>query len=61
MPSTLTQNVPAEAIRSHVDVVIGKNPTRGGSSDTEVNEPIVKPTGWPSTMAVTTVTPLGSG
>src|SRR6185436_20570262 len=41
------------------DVVIGRNPTSGGSSDTEVNEPIVKPTGSPSTIAVTTVTPVG--
>src|ERR1700741_1144512 len=47
-------------MRSHrSDVVIGKNPTSGGSSDTEVNEPTVNPTGWPSTIAVTTVTPVG--
>ena len=60
MPSTLTQKVPAEAIRNQrSDVVIGKNPTSGGSSDTEVNEPMVNPTGSPSTIAVTTVTPVG--
>src|SRR3954451_3347095 len=60
MPSTLTQKVPADAIRSHrSDVVMGKNPTSGGSRETEVNDPTVKPTGWPSTIAVTTVTPVG--
>ena len=59
-PSTLTQKLPADAMRSHrSDVVIGKNPTSGGSSDTEVNEPMVNPTGSSSTIAVTTVTPVG--
>ena len=60
MPSTLTQNEPVDAMRSHrSDVVIGRNPTSGGSSDTDVNEPMVNPTGSPSTIAVTTVTPVG--
>ena len=49
-----------DAIRSHrSDVVIGKKPTNGGSSDTDVNEPMVNPTGSSSTIAVTTVTPVG--
>ena len=40
--------------------IIGRNPTSGGSSDTEVNEPMVNPTGVPSAVvAVTTVTPVG--
>ena len=60
MPSTLTQKLPTDAIRSQrSDVVIGRNPTSGGSSDTDVNEPMVNPTGSPSTIAVTTVTPVG--
>ena len=60
MPSTLTQKLPTDAIRiQRSEVVIGKNPTNGGSSETDVNEPMVNPTGSPSTIAVTTVTPVG--
>src|SRR5688572_9562533 len=39
--------------------VIGRNPTIGGSSDTEVNEPIVNPAGRSPLMPVTIVTPVG--
>ena len=42
------------------EVTIGRNPTSGGSSDTDVNDPMVNPTGVPSAeQAVTTVTPVG--
>ena len=41
------------------DALPGRKPTRGGSSETDVNDPMVRPTGrWPS-CAVTTVTPVG--
>jgi hypothetical protein len=33
--------------------------TRAGSRETDVNELAVTPTGWPSAMAQTAVTPLG--
>ena len=57
--SAAGQNESAAAMRNHrSDVVIGKKPTSGGSSETDVNDPIVKPTGSPSTIAVTTVTPV---
>ena len=38
---------------------IGRKPTSGGSSETDMNEPIVNPTGRSSTVPVTTVTPVG--
>src|SRR6056297_550733 len=38
----------------------GRNPTIGGSSDTEVNEPMVNPCGVPfESIPATTVTPVG--
>ncbi len=59
-PSTFTQNRPEADIAAHDDeFVVGKNPTIGGSSDTEVNDPIVNPTGVSPSMPVTTVTPVG--
>src|SRR4029453_18469486 len=58
--STLTQKVPLGAIAVHVSlVVIGRKPTIGGSSDTDVNDPIVNPAGRPSAMPETIVTPVG--
>ena len=39
--------------------VCGRKPTIGGSSDTEVNEPIVKPIGSSSCKPDTIVTPVG--
>ena len=43
---TLTQNLPAGAIACHVSLLtIGRKPTSGGSSDTDVNDPIVNPAG----------------
>ena len=57
---TFTQNRSEGAIASHVMLfVIGRNPTIGGSSDTDVNEPIVNPAGWSPFMPVTIVTPVG--
>ena len=41
------------------DPSCGRNPTSGGSSETEVKEPIVKPTGASPFIPVTTVTPVG--
>jgi hypothetical protein len=39
----------------------GKNPTIGGLSDTDVKDPIVAPTGFPSgLMPVTTTTLVGT-
>ena len=60
-PSTLTQNEPVSAMScQRVELTIGRNPTSGGSSETDVNEPIVKPTGVPSALvAVMMVTPVG--
>ena len=58
--STLTQKLPLGAIAVHVSlVVIGRKPTIGGSSETDVNDPIVNPPGRPSAMPVTIVTPVG--
>jgi 5-formyltetrahydrofolate cyclo-ligase len=59
--STLTQKLPASFISAQVsESVWGRKPTSGGSSDTDVNEPIVKPCGRsPSAMPVITVTPVG--
>ena len=37
----------------------GRNPTSGGSSDTETKEPMIMPTGPSSPVAVTRVTPVG--
>jgi hypothetical protein len=44
----------------HVEeLTAGKNPIRGGSSETEVNELHAIPVGLPSTVPVTTTTPEG--
>lgn len=43
-----------------VESTWGKKPTIGGSSDTDVNDPMVKPCGRsPGAIPVTTVTPVG--
>src|SRR3954452_13625018 len=56
----LAQKRPAVWIFGHVDELLpAQNNTRGGSSDSEAKEPTAKPTGWPSVMAVMTVTPVG--
>ena len=58
--STFTQNRPDGSIAFHVSLsVIGRNPTIGGCSDTEVNDPIVKPAGRSPSIPVTIVTPVG--
>ena len=59
--STLMQTAPASRIFGKlVDTWVGRNATRGGSSDTEVNDPTAIPTGpFSSCMAVTTTTPVG--
>ena len=58
--STFTQNRPDADIAAQDDeFVVGRNPTIGGSSDTEVNDPMVNPTGVSPSMPVTTVTPVG--
>src|SRR5215211_7287771 len=58
---TFTQKWPCRSmLGQEEDVLAGRNATSGGSSDTDVNEPMAKPTGLPSSMAVTTVTPVGN-
>lgn len=43
------------------DEVPGRNPTSGGSSDTETKDPIVMPNGLPSELnPVTTTTEVGA-
>lgn len=55
----LTQKAPALAMRGQlVEDFAGARATIGGSSESEVNAWHVKPTGAPSSMAVTTVTPV---
>src|SRR5271165_4539278 len=57
---TLTQKAPARAMRGQlVELLAGARATIGGSRDSEVNDWQVNPTGAPSSMAVTTVTPVG--
>ena len=57
----LTQNVPACSMRGHArEVFAGQNSTIGGSSETLVNDWQVRPTGSPSDIAVTTVTPVAN-
>ena len=56
----MTQNFPPAAIACHVSLAIwGRNPTSGGSSDTDVNDPIVNPAGTSPAQPVTMVTPVG--
>ena len=66
--STFTQKAPVGPISCQLsEVKAGRNPTSGGSSETEVNEPMVRPDGLASrsepggagTNPVTTVTPVG--
>ena len=57
---TLTQKWPAAAILGQVvEARSGKNATSGGSSDTDVNDPTIIPTGPYSLDAVTAQTPVG--
>src|SRR3954452_23331108 len=59
-PSMVTQNAPALWILGQIDEFLsGRNQTSGGSSDTDVNDPIAKPTGEPSNTAITITTPVG--
>src|SRR3954451_14031612 len=60
-PSTFTQNRPVGAIFCQlIDSAVGRKPTAGGSSDTDVKDPIVMPKGCPSSARpVTIVTPVG--
>jgi hypothetical protein len=57
----LTQNLPARSILGQLDDdLAGKKAIRGGSSETDVNEPTTKPARPPSgSAAVTTQTPVG--
>src|SRR6478609_432261 len=57
----LTQNRPLGSMSGQLfEFRPGKKPTRGGSSETDANEPIVRPFGCPSTPSpVITVTPVG--
>jgi hypothetical protein len=58
--STLTQKAPAAAIRGQLtEVFAGRMAISGGSSDTDVKEPIAIPTGVSSSIAVTMTTPVG--
>src|SRR5580692_8690096 len=60
-PRMLTQKAPARSTFGQlVDDLSGKNATIGGSSDTDVNEPMTSPAGPVSgSIAVTTQTPVG--
>src|SRR5918993_4340235 len=56
----LTQNRSEGAIASHVMLfVIGRKPTSGGLSATELKEPMVNPAGRSPLIPVTIVTPVG--
>src|SRR3954464_3214585 len=55
-----TQNFPASLSFGQVlEPLPAQKPTSGGSSEIEKNDPIATPTGWWSTIAVTTHTPVG--
>src|SRR5665213_1695861 len=55
----LTQNDPAAAMRGQlVEFLPGASATSGGSSDNDVKDWHVNPTGPTSSMAVTIVTPV---
>src|SRR6478752_10210056 len=59
-PRMLTQNFPALRSFGQVDEPLpAQNPTSGGSSEIEKNEPMAMPTGVPSSNAATTETPVG--
>ena len=54
-----TQNDPVASILGQDEEPLSaKNPTSGGSSDTELNDPTASPTGPDSAAAVMTVTPV---
>jgi hypothetical protein len=55
------QNRPVARMTGHVDEVLaGRKPTSRGSSDTDVNDPIARPTGSSGPAAVTTTTGVGT-
>src|SRR4051794_18574199 len=57
-PRTLTQKWPAALILGHDDdVLAGQNSTNAGSSDRDVKDWHVRPTGAPPSMAVMIVIP----
>ena len=59
-PITLTQKEPDSRISfQEPESLPGRKATNGGSSDTEVNDPIAIPIGFPLLTAVTAVTPVG--
>src|ERR1700684_513660 len=60
-PRMLTQKWPESRILGQLlDALSGMNATNGGSSDTELNEPIASPDGWRSaSIPVITATPVG--
>src|SRR3954447_23020583 len=59
-PSTFTANEPAFSMCGQLDDVLpGRKPTSGGSSDADVNDPTASPYGAPSSTAVTITTPVG--
>ena len=56
----LTQNEPVASIFGQlVEPFPGRNPMRGGSSDTDVNEPIATPTGPSGVAPAMITTPVG--
>src|ERR1700727_51600 len=58
--STLMPSPGSSRSTGHVvEAVAIQTETRAGSRETDVNELAVTPTGWPSAMAHTAVTPLG--
>ncbi len=60
-PSTFTPSTSALRSCSQVaEVVVQKNPASGGSSETDTKLPITIATGSSSTIAVTTVTQVGT-
>uniref|UniRef100_A0A6J7M4E7 Unannotated protein n=1 Tax=freshwater metagenome TaxID=449393 RepID=A0A6J7M4E7_9ZZZZ len=60
-PRMFTQNDPPGAMSGQLrELMAGRNPTSGGSSETEQNEPMVSPPGSPEAdRPVTIVTPVG--
>ena len=56
-----TQKLPARAMRGQVvEVRAGATATYGGSMDRDMNDWQVKPTGFSSSIPVTTVTPVAN-
>jgi hypothetical protein len=55
-----TQNAPVASMRGQlVDPLPGRNPTSGGSSDTDVKDPMATPTGPSSPDPLMITTPVG--